>query len=107
MIPNLYRAGGIVMATLLVAFLNWNALAQPEKKREGEAASAGVTATNADNGPSGEELWSMNCRRCHNIQPSTMYSDAQWDVILHHMRVRANLTGADQRAILEFLKSSH
>jgi len=54
----------------------------------------------------GEQIWSNNCRRCHNIQPATMYSDAQWDVIVHHMRVRANLTGADQRAIVEFLKSS-
>jgi hypothetical protein len=35
-----------------------------------------------------------------------MYSPAQWDIIVHHMRVRANLTGADQRAIAEFLKSS-
>jgi hypothetical protein len=35
-----------------------------------------------------------------------MYSDAQWDVIVHHMRLRANITGQEQRAILEFLKSA-
>ena len=35
-----------------------------------------------------------------------MYSNAQWDVIVHHMRVRANITGQEQRAIAEFLKSS-
>src|SRR5438045_2989814 len=38
--------------------------------------------------------------------PRTMYSNAQWHVILHYMRVQANCTGADQRAIAEFLKSS-
>ena len=57
-------------------------------------------------GLTGEELWSNNCMRCHNIQPPTMYNDAQWDVILHHMRLRANITGQEQRAILEFLKSA-
>ena len=35
-----------------------------------------------------------------------MYGDAQWDVIVHHMRIRANITGKEQRAIVEFLKSS-
>jgi cytochrome c5 len=103
---TLYRASGIVMAILILAFLNWTALAQPKEKRKEESSSESTTAANAGNGPSGEELWSMNCKRCHNIQPSTMYSNEQWDVILHHMRVRANLTGADQRAIAEFLKSS-
>jgi hypothetical protein len=57
-------------------------------------------------GLSGEELWSNNCLRCHNIRPPTMYSDAQWDVIVHHMRLRANITGQEQRAIVEFLKSA-
>jgi hypothetical protein len=36
-----------------------------------------------------------------------MYSDAQWDVIVHHMRLRANITGQEQRAIVQFLKSSN
>jgi hypothetical protein len=35
-----------------------------------------------------------------------MYSDAQWDVIVHHMRLRANITGQEQRAIVTFLKSA-
>jgi cytochrome c5 len=107
MIPNLYRASGIVMAMIILVLLNWTALARPKEKQNEASSSEGTSAANADKGPSGEELWSMNCRRCHNLQPSTMYSNAQWDVIVHHMRVRANLTGADARAIAEFLKSSH
>jgi hypothetical protein len=35
-----------------------------------------------------------------------MYTDAQWDVIVHHMRLWANITGQEQRAIVEFLKSA-
>jgi nitrate/TMAO reductase-like tetraheme cytochrome c subunit len=38
-------------------------------------------------------LASNNCLRCHNIRPATMYRNAQWDVIVHHMRLRANISG--------------
>ena len=37
------------------------------------------------------------------------FTDVQSDgsfVIVHHMRGRANITGQEQRAIVEFLKSS-
>jgi len=105
MISKLNQQSLALIALLLVAFVGfgWNALAQPKEK------SSSTTA--AETGPStelsGEELWTMNCQRCHNIRTPTMYSGAQWDVIVHHMRVRANITGEEQRAILEFLKSSN
>jgi len=81
--------------------LNWNAWA-------GTTTSESVTQSTAEstNGLSGEKLWSNNCQRCHNLQSPSMFSPLQWQLIVHHMRLRANLTGADQRAILEFLKSS-
>jgi hypothetical protein len=109
MIPNLGRLRWAVMAMLILVFIDfgWNASAGSREKGKAETGSAARAGGDSNMGLSGEELWSMNCRRCHNIQPATMYSDAQWDVIVHHMRVRANLTGADQRAIIEFLKSSH
>jgi cytochrome c5 len=56
---------------------------------------------------SGSQLWSENCTRCHNIRPPQYYSDAQWDMIAHHMRLRANLTGEEQRKITEFLSASN
>jgi cytochrome c5 len=93
----------ISLLVIAVADLSSNALAGPT---ETQAHSNDIAASRSRNEPSGEELWSNNCQRCHNLQPPTMYSPAQWDIIVHHMRVRANLTGADQRAIAEFLKSS-
>jgi nitrate/TMAO reductase-like tetraheme cytochrome c subunit len=54
----------------------------------------------------GAELWAENCSRCHNIRPPKSFSDSQWQTITHHMRLRANLTGEETRAITEFLKSS-
>jgi hypothetical protein len=55
----------------------------------------------------GSQLWAENCGRCHNIRSPSTYSDTEWQVILHHMRVRANLTAEEQKKILEFLKASN
>jgi hypothetical protein len=56
---------------------------------------------------SGVQLWSDNCARCHNGRPPEEFSGAQWDVIVHHMRLRANLTGEEAREIVAFLKASN
>jgi nitrate/TMAO reductase-like tetraheme cytochrome c subunit len=101
---NLIRVPLIRLLVLIVlAGLVSNASADSREKRQKQDASS---ASDSYMGLSGQELWSNNCLRCHNIRPPTMYSNAQWDVIVHHMRVRANITGQEQRAIVEFLKSS-
>jgi cytochrome c5 len=56
---------------------------------------------------SGVQLWSENCARCHNGRPPEEFSDAQWAAIVHHMRLRANLTGEEQREITAFLQASN
>jgi len=56
---------------------------------------------------SGAQLWAQNCGHCHNIRTPTFYSDAQWEVVMLHMRVRANLTAKEHKQILAFLKSAH
>ncbi len=83
-----------------------NLFADPKAKRKTATESSGAVSSDTYMGLTGEELWSNNCQRCHNIRPPTMYGNAQWDVIVHHMRLRANITGQEQRAIVEFLKSA-
>jgi hypothetical protein len=56
---------------------------------------------------SGAQLGAAKCRRCHNLRPPTSLSDDQWEVVVNHMRLRANLTATDARKILEFLKSAN
>jgi hypothetical protein len=70
---------------------------------------AGQDAAVAKTAPSrgGAQLWAESCNRCHNLRPPGEFSDAQWDVIVHHMRVRANLTAEEHRQILAFLKASN
>jgi hypothetical protein len=91
---------------LLLATTTWNLFAEPKADGKGANTSSSAASSDSYMGLSGEELWSNNCLRCHNIRPPTMYTNAQWDVIVHHMRLRANITGQEQRAIVEFLKSA-
>ncbi len=70
----------------------------------------GIAAVQAgsDSSPKadGSKLWAETCQSCHNRPKPSSYSNAQWDVIIHHMRVRANLTGPEARSVLEFIKDS-
>jgi hypothetical protein len=70
---------------------------------ESGQVAAGATPSAAEK--SGAQLWAENCVRCHNIRSPSNYSPAQWEVVMMHMRVRANLTPEEHKKILEFLKS--
>ena len=58
-------------------------------------------------GKGGAQLWAESCVRCHNVRSPSIYSDAEWDVAMHHMRIRANLTAEESTKVLEFLKSAN
>jgi nitrate/TMAO reductase-like tetraheme cytochrome c subunit len=105
MIAEMNRGHFAALALLIFASAGWSAFAGPKVSRETAAESSSAVTSDSSLQLSGQELWSMNCQRCHNMRSPEMYSDAQWDVIVHHMRVRANITGAEQRAIADFLKS--
>jgi cytochrome c5 len=73
------------------------------------AASAPATAAAAAPAPagkSGAELWASTCGHCHNIRSPSSYGPSQWEVAVNDMRVRAHLTGEEQRKITEFLKAA-
>jgi hypothetical protein len=53
----------------------------------------------------GAQLWAENCTRCHYVRPPDFYSAAQWELVVAHMRQRANLTGQEARQIVQFLKA--
>src|SRR3977135_2855065 len=97
-IVNRRRLAALV---LLFASTSWAVFGGPKPSRKTPTESSSAVSSDSYMGLSGEELWSNNCLRCHNIRPPTIYGDAQWDVIVHHMRLRANITGQEQRAIVE------
>jgi mono/diheme cytochrome c family protein len=55
----------------------------------------------------GGKMWSQRCGQCHNLRPASQYSDAQWAVAMHHMRIRVPLTGEEQRNMLKFLQATN
>lgn len=61
----------------------------------------------AGNVSRGAVSWSQNCTRCHELRNPTEFRDDLWKPIVTHMRVRAGLTGQQQRDILAFLQASN
>lgn len=55
----------------------------------------------------GASLYSDNCGRCHNPRGPSEFSDANWPLIVTHMRVIAGLPGEQARAIEAFLRASN
>lgn len=73
----------------------------------GSPTTAASAASASADASSVAKVWADNCSRCHYIRPPDSYSDSQWETVVHHMRLRANLTGGEQRAVTEFLKAAH
>ena len=90
-------------ATIIIscAALTW-LIGCASNTKTGEIAAGTVPSTTEK---SGAQLWAENCIRCHNIRSPSNYSPAQWEVVMMHMRVRANLTLEEHKKILQFLKS--
>jgi len=71
------------------------------------APAAFATADDNALDNAGARIWARNCIRCHNIRTPASFSDRQWGIIVHHMRVKANLTGEQSEAILRFLQAAN
>lgn len=54
----------------------------------------------------GTQLWGENCGRCHNAPGPGEFSAVNWDIVGKHMKVRANVTDAEEKKIIEYLKST-
>jgi hypothetical protein len=54
----------------------------------------------------GTQLWGENCGRCHNAPGPGEFSAVNWDIVGKHMKVRANITDAEEKKIIEYLKST-
>jgi mono/diheme cytochrome c family protein len=55
----------------------------------------------------GAKLYGDMCGRCHRPRSPLERTDRDWVTIVTHMRVRANLTGQQARAVLAFLQATN
>lgn len=91
-------AGGFMLTSCSTPAATSAGKAPPEKVQIRKTAAPGL---------GGAQLWTQNCGHCHNLRSPDSYSDAQWEVAMLHMRVRANLTAEEHEKILAFLKTAH
>ena len=97
----------IAAGSLLGLFASALLVAGCRTSEHAGAAGPDAVAQGTSPGKGGAQLWAENCIRCHNIRSPSIYSDAEWDVAMHHMRIRANLTADENKKILAFLQSAN
>jgi len=70
----------------------------PPQQPQSKAPQKAVHPMNPDRG---QQVFNQNCSRCHNMPEG--FSASISGTIARHMRVRANLSDADYKALLRFL----
>src|SRR6516165_6841879 len=89
----------VVTISAAVVTINFPATAQTPAPSPKNKAKTTTQTTQVKAEPlSGAELWALNCSRCHMARSPDEFTAAQWQTILRHMRVRANLPAAQARA---------
>ncbi|MBI3245490.1 MAG: hypothetical protein HYZ50_03150 [Deltaproteobacteria bacterium] len=53
----------------------------------------------------GNEEWGQYCANCHYAIPPSDRAPHEWDTIMQHMRVEANMPADSAQALLEYLRA--
>ena len=78
----------------------------------GSSPAIAADDTKADAAPvpsaaRGKKAWTENCARCHEMRDPKDLTDREWPAVIRHMRVRAGLTGQEERDLFElFIKGN-
>lgn len=105
---TLFLVVGVAMVLAVSTTGCQKTLRSTESVVAGDAVAMNLLPANANaDMKAGALMWSQNCMRCHNLRNPRERSDREWDVIVHHMRVRGNLTAEEHRLILRFLQSAN
>jgi hypothetical protein len=67
----------------------------------------GGPAKSFEDSLTGGEVFSMYCNQCHNARALAERPFLNYENVMAHMRVRANLTGVEYEKLLEFLRRWH
>ena len=87
----------VVLALTAATAVTGQIKAQEQQKH----TSAPAPATHAVSPDRGQQVFNQNCSRCHNAPEG--FAPSISGTIAMHMRVRANLSEADYKALLRFL----
>ena len=100
---SIIRRNHILLAIALCAasLPMYSARRERSQDQNSTARQSDVAQRPRSTGSAGEIKFKQNCSRCHEAPQG--FSSRISGTILRHMRVRANLSEADQREILRFL----
>jgi cytochrome c5 len=109
--PNkLIQLVALVIAAISLAVMFVTSLATAQTpaaaSKPKQETKTTTTATAKAEPLSGAELWTMNCSRCHITRTPGEFTAAQWQTIMRHMRIRANLPAAQAREIQKYFEAS-
>jgi hypothetical protein len=100
---HLFAVAAVCAAAVTISF---RATAQTPAPSSKTKAKTTTQTTEVKVEPlSGAQLWALNCSRCHMARSPGEFTAAQWQTILRHMRVRANLPAAQARELQKFLEA--
>lgn len=100
----------LTLATFaLLATFAWVLPSTVAEEQTTDRAEATAQTDSDDEGPAldGATVFAWNCGSCHSERYPSEHTDAEWEVIVTHMRVRANLTGEQADAVLHYLKENN
>ena len=92
----LILAGGVVVATV-----------DSETASSEVAEQEETSDVAASSGLDGAKVYAWSCGSCHSERWPKERSDAEWEMIMTHMRVRANLTADQAEAVLDYLQENN
>lgn len=104
---SLYRGLVWPFVAVLLASISFATVAGDINQPPASGTSGQTSAKDAAQFARGAAEWQQVCGSCHNLRSPSELSNAEWEVAMAQMRVRAGLTGQQARDITVFLKASN
>ncbi|HEY2857380.1 MAG TPA: hypothetical protein VGJ21_03130 [Terracidiphilus sp.] len=100
--PRILTAAAAIISALvpLIALAHGGPQSQG-KHTDTKPAASSKPAPSTEKDSRGEQVFQQNCSRCHNAPQG--FPPQVSGTIVRHMRMRASLSAADEKALLEFM----
>jgi mono/diheme cytochrome c family protein len=93
---------GAAVIALVIGALTVMAWAGPPQDAKTQDTKSGKAKERT-----GEQLFAINCARCHDARYAPERTDAQWKTIVIHMRTRGRIPADDAKKILKYLQDNN
>jgi mono/diheme cytochrome c family protein len=104
--PGLLTGSGLVViaAAVYTVFCPFVYADGDSKSEKVTKEKTGTVASAEQQKLTGQQLYAINCNRCHSERYPTEWTPAHWRTVMMHMRVRANLPAEQAKEILKYLE---